>query len=155
MTFGFQFSFVIWKKKLFFHIIERLGLRTWRADLEVLHRMVGLFNKVQLCLFSRLTKERCIAIYLFSRWVYEFRRRAGWLNTGLYIKASATCLMRYYGGSFDRSEALPHPISLTRCGLPRRLQPLLFIVRWSGVVTIRLTKLLNYTCPYTPYLNPF
>ncbi|KAI3729906.1 hypothetical protein L6452_18578 [Arctium lappa] len=33
--------------------------------------------------------------------------------------ASATCLMRFHGGSFDRSEALPHPISLTRCGLPR------------------------------------
>lgn len=109
----------IQKRRSFYSIYLRL--RTWRADLEVLHRIVGLFNKVHL--FSRLTKEGSIAIYLFSRWVYEFRRRAGWRNTGLYIKASATCLMRYYyyRGSFDRSEALPHPISLTRCGLPRNI----------------------------------
>ena len=93
------------KIRSFYSIYLRgFGLRTWRADLEVLHRIVGLFNKVQLCLFSRLTKEGCIAIYLFSRWVYEFRRRAVWRNTGLYIKASATCLMRYYRGSFDRSD---------------------------------------------------
>lgn len=55
---------------------------------EVPRRMVGLLNKVQLCLFSRLNKERCIAIYLFVQWVIRMRRKGGWLNLGLYSRAS-------------------------------------------------------------------
>lgn len=53
-----------------------------------------------------------------------FKRKAGWLWTGLYIKATSSSLMRYYGGEFiNKHEALPHPISLTRCGLPRVIPP--------------------------------
>lgn len=45
----------------------------------------------------------------------------GWLGVALYLKASAVCLQRYYGGCFDRHQPLPFPVSLTRTGLPRRI----------------------------------
>lgn len=66
-----------------------------------------------------LSKERCIAVYLFARWLHAFRRKAGWLNTALYLKCCAVCLQRYYSGSFERTAAIPFPVSLTRTGLPR------------------------------------
>lgn len=94
-------------------------MRSWRRDLEVPRRVVGLLQKVQLCLKSYLTKERCVGVYLFVRWFIQFRRRSGWLNTALYLKASGTCLMRYYGGDFDRHLARTFPVSLTRSGIPR------------------------------------
>lgn len=100
-------------------MIERLGCRLWRSDLEVTRRMIGLLTKVQLCVFGSLTKEVCIATYLFCQWVYRFRRKSRWLSLGLYLKAANVCLMRYYSHSFEKNAALPHPISLTRSGIPR------------------------------------
>lgn len=46
-------------------------------------------------------------------------RKAGWLSTALYLKCCAVALMRVRAGSFDKHMPLPHPISLTRGGLPR------------------------------------
>ena len=43
----------------------------------------------------------------------------GWLGVSLYLKASAVCLQRCYGGTFDPHAPLPFPISLTRTGIPR------------------------------------
>lgn len=85
---------------------------------ELPRRVIGLLNKVQLCVFGCLTKEICIAIFLFAKWMHGFQKKAGWLATALYLTASV-CLMRYYASSFDRHEPLPYPIPLTRSGLPR------------------------------------
>lgn len=57
--------------KHLFNIVERLSVRLWRSDLEVTRRVIGLCNKVQLCIYGRLTKERCVAIYLFVRWFFQ------------------------------------------------------------------------------------
>lgn len=83
---------------------------------EIPCRVTGLFNKG---LFRRLTKERCLAIYLFVRWLYAKRKKVGWLNGALYLKCSAVCLQRYYGRTFDPHLALPFPVSNTRSGIPR------------------------------------
>lgn len=104
-----------------FYLVERLGARSWQR-FKYPRLLIGLLNKVQLCLFSRLTKERCIALYLFAQWLYQHRKKAGWLlNVSLYIQSANTCLMRYYGGKFDRHLAVPFPVSLTRTGLPVEL----------------------------------
>lgn len=50
--------------------------------------------------------------------------------------------MRFYGGSFDRSEA---PISLTRCGLPRNKPAFHRKMMRRRDDKADQTKLLNYT----------
>lgn len=92
---------------------------------ELPRRVIGLLNKVQLCVFGCLTKEICIAIFLFAKWMHGFQKKAGWLATGFYLKTASVCLMRYYASSFDRHEPLPYPIPLTRnrLSLCRRLLP--------------------------------
>lgn len=108
-------------KTFLFYILERFSVRSWRSDLEITRRIIGLLNKVQLCIFRHLSKEHCIAVYLFSRWFLARRKKCGWLSLALYLKASAVCLQRYYADSFDKHEALPFPVSLTRTGLPRSI----------------------------------
>lgn len=46
-------------------------------------------------------------------------RKGGWLATSIYLKACSSCLIKYYGGQFDRHCELPYPVSLTRTGIPR------------------------------------
>ncbi|KAL6954286.1 hypothetical protein U1Q18_043942 [Sarracenia purpurea var. burkii] len=60
----------------------------------------------------------CIATFLFVKWMRGFKRKAGWLSLGLYMKTSSVCLMRFDGGSFEKHLPLPYPVSLTRSGLP-------------------------------------
>lgn len=66
--------------KSIWNILKRLSVRMWRSDLEVARRVIGLLNKVQLCTYGCLTKEHCIAVYLFTRWFLRLRRSGGWLN---------------------------------------------------------------------------
>lgn len=95
-------------------------MREWRRDLESPGRIAGLITKVQLCLFGCLTKERCIATYLFARWVCDTKRKMGWLGTALYIKSCGVALQRYYGNSEKTIHLpLPFPVSLNRSGIPR------------------------------------
>ena len=98
----------------FLSIIERLGLRSWRRALESTRCIVGLLNKVQLCLSGCLTKEYCIGIYIVAKWIRMMSRKAGLLSTALYLKCCAVALMRVRAGSFELHMPLPHPISLTR-----------------------------------------
>ena len=76
-------------------------------------------SKVQLCIFGRLSKDKCIAVYLFIKWFHRFRKSAGWLNTALYLKACSVSLMRAYAGSWVVTDPTSHPVSLNRSGLPR------------------------------------
>jgi len=105
-------------KTFVFYILERFSMCSWWSDLEITRCIIGLLNKVQLCIFRHLSKEHCIAVYLFSKWFLARRKKCGWRSFALYLKASAVCLRRYYTDSFDKHEALPFPVSLTRLGLP-------------------------------------
>lgn len=53
----------------------------------------------------------------------SFKRRSGWLNTGLYLKSASLALMKYRAKDFSKKTGLPHPLSLTRTGLPRIIPP--------------------------------
>lgn len=77
-----------------------------------------LLSKIQLCAYGSLTKERSIASYLFVRCLLRFKKKAGWLSTGLYLKSSNVSLIRYYAQSFHKHSPLPYPLSLTRTGIP-------------------------------------
>lgn len=79
-------------------------------------------------------------VYLFVRWFTRARKSMGWLNVALYLKSCSVCLIRAYGGDYSRHDPVPFPVSLTRTGLPRRLQPLLFIVKWLEEGTEKLVK---------------
>ena len=66
-----------------------------------------------------MSKDKCIAVYLFIKWFHRFRKSAGWLNTALYLKACSVSLMRAYAGSWVVTDPTSHPVSLNRSGLPR------------------------------------
>lgn len=87
--------------------------------------MVGLFNKAQLCIFGNLTKENCIAIYLFCKEVRRLYRSSGAIYTGQYLKVVAIKLMTFVGGKPEYRHAPPTKVrvSLTRAGIPRIIPP--------------------------------
>ena len=66
-----------------------------------------------------LSKEICIAVFLFCRGFQRLRRGGGWLWTALYMKNCAQALQLAYGGRFDRSARLPVNVSLTLLTHPR------------------------------------
>jgi len=67
--------------------------RLKRRDLEVSGRIVGLLTTVQLCLFSRLTKEGCIATYLFARWVCDTRKHMEHFTFQKSVRRSFTAVL--------------------------------------------------------------
>jgi len=67
----------------------------------------------------------------------------GWTLAFIYIKASATYHKRFYEGSFDRFEALPHTHSLTLCGLPRHKRAFHRKMKRRRDDNVDQTKLLN------------
>lgn len=80
---------------------------------------MGLFTKSQLVIFDGLTKERCIAAYLFAKQVYRLYRKSGLLFIVLYLKQCNSSLMIAYGGGYQGPDLLSVPVSLTRLGYPR------------------------------------
>lgn len=65
-----------------------------------------------------------------------------------YIKAAAVCLLRDYGGEFDRHLPLPFPISLTRSGIPRAFDiPMNVGLRWLPVWSSTPVKDTSRGCP--------
>lgn len=104
--------------KQLFKIFERFGARAFRRTLESPRCLIGLLNKVQLVIFRSLTKERCIAVYLFVRWVMRFSRKSGWLYTSIDFQAFGHALQVSYGGDFDKHLRYATWISLSRSGIP-------------------------------------
>lgn len=45
-----------------------------------------------------LTKEVCIALYLYVKQVVRLGRQSGWLFVALYLKEAASALQIAYGG---------------------------------------------------------
>lgn len=72
------------KKISLFHLIERLGMQSWRSILESARRIVGLFHKAQLRVFGKLTKEDCIAVYLLSKDIVRLYRKSSGMFTAQY-----------------------------------------------------------------------
>ena len=68
---------------------------------------------------DKLSKESCIATYLFSKEVLRLVRKSGLLFTALYLKQCAASLQTAYGGIKRPPELLPVPVSLNRSGYPR------------------------------------
>ncbi|KAJ4941333.1 hypothetical protein NE237_014286 [Protea cynaroides] len=74
---------------------------------------------MSLAVTGSLSKEICVAIYLFTRWVVRFRRKGGWLNTALYLNTCGHALIYNYGGTFEKETRVFVSISLSRDGIPR------------------------------------
>lgn len=109
--------------KFLFHIVERLGTRNWRSTLESTRRMLGLCNKAQLCVFGKLTKENCLAVYSMVRQIRVLYRTSGALFTGQYLKHVGLHLMWYWGGVPTEKAPMKTFVSLTRSGIPRFIPP--------------------------------
>lgn len=69
-----------------------------------------------------LTKEMCIASFLFARQVAELGRKSGFLYVAFYLQQCAVCLMTYRG-DIEKVSQLSVSVSLTGSGLPRILPP--------------------------------
>ncbi|GLT64411.1 hypothetical protein SLA2020_369080 [Shorea laevis] len=67
----------------------------------------------------QITKESCIALYLFLRAVYRIGKKSGWLYTALYLKQCSISLKIAYGGVFQKNVPLSVSVSLTGSGYPR------------------------------------
>jgi len=81
--------------------------------------MRGILNKILLIILDGLTKEYCIAAFLFSKSTLALVRGSGLLFTALYLKQCSSSLQMAYGGDKFTHELLPVPVSLTRSGYPR------------------------------------
>ena len=108
--------------RILYETFLKLNLVSWQRLLEESHTMKSFFNKVILIVTDGLRKEHCIAAHLVCQQVIRMYRRSGALHTALYLKQSASCLMRWYGeGGKVQPYHLPVPVSLTRTGLPRMI----------------------------------
>ena len=81
--------------------------------------MKSYLSKVLLVIQDGLSKETCVAAYLFAGSVIKLGRKSGWLHCSLYLKQCSSSLMMAYGGSFSPDKSLALPVSLTRKGYPR------------------------------------
>lgn len=102
----------------FFDYIFSLKVQLWQDVLEDIYKVIGLFNKTQIILFSCLMKERCIASYLLARSVIGLGRKSGWLFVAMYLKQCSNCLMIYRGENHPQTN-MTVSVSTTKSGLPR------------------------------------
>lgn len=91
----------------------------WQRVLENSQVMRSILHKMLLMVSDKLSKESCIATYLFSKEVLRLVRKSGLLFTALYLKQCAASLQTAYGGIKRPPELLPVPVSLNRSGYPR------------------------------------
>lgn len=77
------------------------------------------FHKVILIISDGLTKEFCIAAYLFSKEVIRLGQKSGWLFVALYLKQCSSSLQMAITTIGHLETLLPVPVSLNRSGLPR------------------------------------
>jgi hypothetical protein len=95
----------------------------WQQIFENLPMMMGILKRMHLIIADGLSKESCIAFYLFCKEVRRLYKRSGALFASLYLKQCGTCLMTAYGGDRHVPNLLPVPVSLTRSGYPRIIPP--------------------------------
>lgn len=103
--------------RLFPDFLRMYSIR-WQRVLEHSPTLASILIKVVLIVADGLTKEACIASYLFMKSVIRLRRKSGMLFTALYLKQCSSSLQRAYGGNPHVSGLLPFPVSLTRSGYP-------------------------------------
>lgn len=108
---------------LLFKLIERQGARGWRSILENARHMMGLFTRVLLCVFGRLTKGDCLAVYSMSRSIRLLYKKSGPLFTGMYLKQVSFLVMWYVGGEKGKTPVHKTAVSTTRSGIPRIIPP--------------------------------
>lgn len=84
-----------------FDTILRLALPSWRRIFEGPRIIIGMLAKATLVVLDGLTKEHCIAGFLFAREVYRLRRKSGLLFVALYLKQCASSLQKAYSGDND------------------------------------------------------
>lgn len=79
----------------------------------------GFLKKILLVVADGLTKESCIALYLYAKEVRRLYTKSGPLFTALYLKQCSSSLQMAYGGDKRPPERLAVPVSLSRSGFPR------------------------------------
>lgn len=108
-----------------FNVVEKVSGASWRSLFEQTRRLMGLLMKVPLISSASITREVGLAAVHFMRNVIRLYRRSGLCFTALYLKQCSVSLQRYYAGSYDPKAKLSVPVSLTRCGIPRLIPPVL------------------------------
>lgn len=106
-------------KRELFNITLHLSPIRWQKAIRRSSIIQGLCGKASLIIFDGLSKEICIAAYLFSKEVIRLVRKSGPLFTALYLKQCSSSLQMSYGTLKFKHSLLPVPIALTRTGLPR------------------------------------
>lgn len=155
---------------LFEKCLHISGLQ-WQRILEDSRIMRSILNKMLLMVLDGLTKETCIAAYLFSKQVLRLVRKSGLLFTALYLKQCAASLQVAYAGVKRPHELLPVPVSLTRSGYPRIIPAFhrkkiyakddradqlvkVYLSFFSLNRIIRLSKAVSYTGTFKSIVEP-
>lgn len=98
--------------------VLKLALISWQGALESPQVMRSRFNTLILSLTDGVTKEWCIATYLFWRASTKLSSKSGYLFLALYYKQARVCLQRFTAGDSKPSSMAPS-VSCTRAGIPR------------------------------------
>lgn len=98
---------------------ERLSTHSWRPLLEQRRRLLGLFTRIQLCVFGKLAKEHCLATVAMAKTIHKLYRKSGPLFVGQYLKHVGLRLMWYKGGLKSEQPTFSVFVSCTRSGIPR------------------------------------
>lgn len=106
-----------------FKTVERIATKGWRGILESARRVMGLNTRVLLCVFGRLRKGHCLAVYSMSKSIIRLYRSSGPLFTGQYLKHVALVLMWYVGGNVSERPPFKVLVKTTRSGIPRFIPP--------------------------------
>lgn len=72
--------------------------------------MMGFLNGILLVVADGLTKESCIALYLYTKEVRRLYTKSGPLFTALYLKQCSSSLQMAYGGDKRSPERLAVPV---------------------------------------------
>lgn len=128
-----------------FKLIERIGARGWRGVLEHTRRIMGVLNRILICVSGGPSKGHCIALYAMSKRIYQISQRSGLLFTSIYLKQVGFHLQQYVGAERPLAHNQKVFISLTRSGIPRFIPPI-YRKRLRGEIDPMIVKIVLSVC---------
>lgn len=105
-------------KTIFCRRASKKIVRSWQGVLEDSSVMRLACIRLVLSLLDGLTKEWCIATYLFWRTCRKKARSSGWLFLALYLKQTRVIIQKIVAGD-EFPTPLSPAVSCTRRGVPR------------------------------------
>jgi len=108
--------------KYFAALSKRLGCTSdWQRAFMGPRGMMGYLNRVPILLLGRTGRTWCLAAFAFAKFALRLRRQSGFKGLAIYLKVSATCLIKAVAGSPIKGVAssLGHRVAVTKSGLPK------------------------------------